>query len=355
MNQSRKFFRGRIMTKSLYKSTGRVQQRQRSGMTLIELLVAVSILVIIAAILVPQLRFASADRNIREASRMVASLFAEASQRAINDGVAGVVIDRNPNIEEGGVAYAGTSMFILREIPRYTGDDETAMAAGLVEVEVDTETLLAVLIPLPREQEDLDIIRIGDQISFGDQTQVRFLIAGLNDNQPGQLTILFERSAFGEPPINPSKFIIHRQPRRLVSSRIDLPTGYLVDLRCSGEVGPAGAFFAQAPDATGSVSYIFNGRGSIDRFFFTNSAGGLATGIPTQPAYLMVREYNPDEGGELVGNVLSSERQMWVTVEPTTGAANVISGVGVDTSVFTTLPERLAAARQLGSQGQAAQ
>ena len=352
MNQSRKFFRGRIMTKSLYKSTGRVQQRQRSGMTLIELLVAVSILVIIAAILVPQLRFASADRNIREASRMVASLFAEASQRAINDGVAGVVIDRNPNIEEGGVAYAGTSMFILREIPRYTGDDETAMTAGLV----DTGTpLLAVLIPLPREQEDLDIIRIGDQISFGDQTQVRFLIAGLNDNQPGQLTILFEPSAFGEPPINPSKFIIHRQPRRLVSSRIDLPTGYLVDLRCSGEVGPTGAFFAQAPDATGSVSYIFNGRGSIDRFFFTNSAGGLATGIPTQPAYLMVREYNPDEGGELVGNVLSSERQMWVTVEPTTGAANVISGVGVDTSVFTTLPEALAAARQLGSQGQAAQ
>ena len=340
------------MTKSLYKSTGRVQQRQRSGMTLIELLVAVSILVIIAAILVPQLRFASADRNIREASRMVASLFAEASQRAINDGVAGVVIDRNPNIEEDGVAYAGTSMFILREIPRYTGDDETAMTAGLV----DTGTpLLAVLIPLPREQEDLDIIRIGDQISFGDQTQVRFLIAGLNDNQPGQLTILFEPSAFGEPPINPSKFIIHRQPRRLVSSRIDLPTGYLVDLRCSGEVGPAGAFFAQAPDATGSVSYIFNGRGSIDRFFFTNSAGGLATGIPTQPAYLMVREYNPDEGGELVENVLSSERQMWVTVEPTTGAANVISGVGVDTSVFTTLPEALAAARQLGSQGQAAQ
>jgi len=353
MNQSRKFFRGRIMTKSLYKSTGRVQQRQRSGMTLIELLVAVSILVIIAAILVPQLRFASADRNIREASRMVASLFAEASQRAINDGVAGVVIDRNPNImEDDGIAYAGTSMFILREIPRYTGDDETAMTAGLV----DTGTpLLAVLIPLPREQEDLDIIRIGDQISFGDQTQVRFLIAGLNDNQPGQLRILFERSAFGEPPINPSKFIIHRQPRRLVSSRIDLPTGYLVDLRCSGEVGPEGAFFAQAPDATGSVSYIFNGRGSIDRFFFTNSAGGLATGIPTQPAYLMVREYNPDEGGELVENVLSSERQMWVTVEPTTGAANVISGVGVDTSVFTTLPEALAAARQLGSQGQAAQ
>ena len=46
---------------------------------------------------------------------------------------------------------------------------------------------------------------------------------------------------------------------------------------------------------------------------------------------------------------------MWVTVDPSTGAANVVSGLGVDTSVFTTLSERLAEARKLGSEGQAAQ
>ena len=101
------------------------RKRRRSGMTLIELLIAISILVIISAILVPQLRFASADRNLREASRTVASLFAQASQRAINDGVAGVVIERNPNIvdEITGVAYAGTSAFLLRKLPRYIGED----------------------------------------------------------------------------------------------------------------------------------------------------------------------------------------------------------------------------------------
>ena len=76
------------MTKPKTKITVGVQHRERSGMTLIELLVAIAILVIIAAILVPQLRFASADRNIREASRLVASTFAQASQRAINDGEA---------------------------------------------------------------------------------------------------------------------------------------------------------------------------------------------------------------------------------------------------------------------------
>ena len=67
------------------------------------------------------------------------------------------------------------------------------------------------------------------------------------------------------------------------------------------------------------------------------------------------QEYSTDEGGELVDIVLRSERQMWVTIDQTTGAANVISGLGVDTSVFTTLPQSLERARQLGSQGQAAQ
>ena len=51
----------------------------------------------------------------------------------------------------------------------------------------------------------------------------------------------------------------------------------------------------------------------------------------------------------------SAEQQMWVTVEPTTGAANVVSGVGIDTSQFTTLPAALREARKLASQGQAAQ
>ena len=52
MNQSHNFLKGLVMTKPQIKSAGRIQQRQRSGMTLIELLVAISTLVIIAAILV---------------------------------------------------------------------------------------------------------------------------------------------------------------------------------------------------------------------------------------------------------------------------------------------------------------
>ena len=401
MNQLRKFFRGFVMAQPQCKSARRVQ-RGRSGMTLIELLVAVSILAIIAAILVPQLRFASADRNIREASRMVASLFAEASQRASNEGVSGVVIERNPNIvdEITGVAYAGTSLFILREIPPYIGEgtsDDVAEYAQRSTADFpdapdhapfDPESPsdpFDIWIPEPLEE---GIVQAGDQISFNGQP-LRFNIDSvlaethISDNTKNVLRLQlsspfdFVAGNIREPrirvaPNSPNtntraeigSFIVHRQPRKLVSSRVDMPTGYLVDLRLSGELFNGNTFFSLdtrpivdplVNPTLNSVAYLFNGRGSIDRFVFTDATGTRRGGLPREPAYLMVREYNPDDGGEMIENVLRSERQMWVTIDQTTGAANVISGLGVDTSVFTTLPQSLERARQLGSQGQAAQ
>ena len=229
------------MTKPKTKITVGVQHRERSGMTLIELLVAIAILVIIAAILVPQLRFASADRSVREASRLVASMFAQASQRAVNDGVAGVLIERNPNItdEDTGVAYAATSMFLMRRIPRYIGES--------VDEEAVISSATSVSIPLPSEQTTLGTIRVGDQISFGNQSQLRFSIDELNENS-GMLQLTLAPSPFGTPPSNAppdntSEFIIYRQPRRLASSRIDLPTGYLVGLTVVGRTGQCGHQF----------------------------------------------------------------------------------------------------------------
>ena len=343
------------MTKPKTKITHGIHSQQRSGMTLLELLVAIAILVIIAAILVPQLRFASADRNIREASRLVASTFAQASQRAINDGVAGVLIERNPNIIERnpnitdqatGVAYAATSMFLMRRIPRYIGENigDQAMISSPTSVSI----------PLPLEQTALGTIRVGDQISFGNQSQLRFIITDLNE-AGSNLDLTLAQSPFGNPPNNPSEFVIYRQPRRLASSRVDLPTGYLVDLRLSGELAnPNTSFFALDTSAE-SVTYLFNGRGNIDRFFYTDSGGARLNQFPTQPAYLMVREFNPEDNGETIQSVLNSELSMWVTVELTTGAANVIPGVAVDLNNTPSIPEALSNARTIGRTGQAAQ
>ena len=77
--------------------------------------------------------------------------------------------------------------------------------------------------------------------------------------------------------------------------------------------------------------------------------------FPSQPAYLMVREFNPEENGETIENVLNNDLSMWVTIELTTGAANVIPGVAVDLDNTPSIPEALSNARTIGRTGQAAQ
>ena len=303
MNQPHNSFEDFVMTKTQFESAHRVQQRRRSGMTLIELLVAIAILVIIAAILVPQLRFASADRNLREASRTMASLFAQASQRAINDGVSGVVIERNPNIVEAGVAYAGTSMFILREVPPYIGEEATDVAEYAQFSTADFPDTpphhlfdpdnpfvpFDIWIPEPFEE---GIVQAGDQISFNGQP-LRFNIDSVSaethlaDNtinvlrlrlsspfdfvagnvREARISLVNPRDPNSKSRAEIGRFIVHRQPRKLVSSRVDMPTGYLVDLRLSGELFNGNTFFSLDARPTvdpsvnptpNSVAYLFN-------------------------------------------------------------------------------------------------
>ena len=68
-----------------------------AGFTLVEILVTITIMVILTALLIPNVRTVTKDRNAREAARLVGSIMSQASQRAVNDGVAGIVLFRNPN------------------------------------------------------------------------------------------------------------------------------------------------------------------------------------------------------------------------------------------------------------------
>ena len=380
------------MSRSPIKFAFASRQRQRAGLTLIELLVAVSILVIIAAILVPQLRFATADRQIREASRVVASLFAQASQRAINDGEAGVVIERNQNIVEGTSFYAGTSLFLMRKVPRYVGEegDEAEVKHQINASLFDRNG--NIYIPIPAEQEELNTVMVGDSITFDGKENIQYVILEVEieedefDNDTPKLRLrLRQPTDFLEDPggiffnspstqVNGGRekilgpFTVYRRPRKLVSSRVDLPSGYLIDLRLSGE---AGTFSGRQTtlfnldtrsnaavgvnDAPNSVGYLFNRRGAIDRVFYTIQQGAnfnATTKIPDEPAYLMVREYRPEENSEVTDELLGRERFMWVTVDPDNGSANVVSGVATD--ITGGLITALAESRSLSREGQQA-
>ena len=210
----------------------------KQGFTLIEMLVVLGIVVTLVALLVPRIRTINDQRGVREASRIVGSKFATASQRAVIDGIAGVRIERNPNflVDSGllePLQYASTRISVLREVPNYTGDTDDARTVVLTPGNEPRVT-----IPLPIEQATLQIIRAGDSISLNDSS-IRFRIdrAEMLNSKEMQLTL--DSSGYIPLPSVPTgevgvPFVIHRLPRVLRSSQADLPGNFIIDLRYSG-------------------------------------------------------------------------------------------------------------------------
>ena len=229
--------------------------------TLVELLVVISILAILAAIAIPQLRIVSKERNIRETSRVVASLFSQASQRAQTDGAAGVLLVRNPNIVAGGIRYAVTSMSLLRKVPDYSGDQEVTGAPSIFGAGATSYGVTyAMRIPKPIDQDDIQVVQENDLISFN-HSSTQYRVTNINEVAPDaptstvpflDLSLDPVTDAAGVPLLpDPSTsapahmltagmytagvpFRVERSPRILKSSTVELPDGYSIDLRFSG-------------------------------------------------------------------------------------------------------------------------
>ena len=353
------------MTKQNSNLNDRPIARASRGVTLVELLVVVTILSIIFAVLIPRLRAVNEDRNIREAARVVASAFSKASSRAINDGSAGLLILPNRNFQQAtfdnfvpnqpGPYFAGTRIFQMRRLSPYIGDSAGALASAAG---------AAVVIDRPFEHdpaEDRRIIQANDEISFNGSS-FRYRITGVTES-PTDLSLTIATSdnsqAVSAPPPNLGTtgvpFVIHRQPRRLESSRVELPDGYIIDLRYSGPLLPnddtsstdeeAGTFlnqnqsdtFLAGADPVGVVLH-FDATGGVERMFFvdTNNVAPIGTEAikliqPTGALNWLVTEFDPNAFGAN-GNYASAQNDpifapnnKWVTVDHVTGSVNVAS------------------------------
>ena len=242
----------------------------RQAVTLVELLVAMAILTILTAIIVPRVRTVNKDRNVREATRVVGSAFAKASQRAVTDGSAGILIRRNPNFlgyvdlnqnglqdaatEPSNVYYAGTSITFLRKVPDYT--DDYGMQATIQ----GSSTHSGVFVPsgqriakirLPVDHDPANgqfVIQPRDKFFIGSRptpyTIERVMVIRetntVTSEQIDYLELLLEtwtpssRAAMLPPANGSYPYRIERMPREAKTTQFDLPAGHFVDLRHSG-------------------------------------------------------------------------------------------------------------------------
>lgn len=369
------------------------------GVTLIELLVVVAIISVLTAVMIPRLRTINKDRNIREAARIVGSTFANASQRAIAEGTAGVIIERNANIQDQeDVIYGASTLFSMRSVPPYIGDEADS--------QVTKKGDFVLHLPRPLEQDISPVVLVNDYVSVNNNS-LRYRILRFTDPDADPLELVLSPGVgpTGYLPSLPGEvddayeFVIHRQPRKMESSRVDLPAGFLIDMRYSGPLNPdplMGAitgsprswfheeinqsYGTEDGDAIGSdpwkaaqarartTQIIFNADGGIDRIYFYNPNynsdyhnpeidstlpefvnGFIDSRILLGALNLFVAPYEtepPANYGEL-----DSPSSLWVTINNTTGSVNVGSNVP---SAGANLGERINNARSIARTGQSA-
>lgn len=123
-------------------------------------------------------------------------------------------------------------------------------------------------------------------------------------------------------------YLIYRRPRKLESSRVDMPPGYAIDLRFSGPIDldpPAtntGTIFNEITPALDTVELMFDDHGAVERIYYTDPNAMPNTRvslIPLDTLYFFVTDIQSDE------SVLPiyGAGNMWVTLERATGSANV--------------------------------
>jgi prepilin-type N-terminal cleavage/methylation domain-containing protein len=310
----------------------------RFGVTLVELLVVVSILSVLTAIMIPRLRVINKDRNIREAARVVGSALAKVNARAVNDGMAGLMIECNNNfLDAGGASFAGTRMYTLRSVPPFIGDDANAFATiGAVGVNGLGEPVMGISIPLPLEHTATNpLIQAGDQVRLNHSSVLYSVDAIPPGAAPGTLGISLSLGLSGFGQVRPAltvgsmvPFVVYRQPRKLESSRVDLPDGYMIDFRYSGPTGAMNqAVAASSPDA--DVRIFFNSDGSIDRYTYIDATGTLVPVTMQDSMYLYVAAMEDDP----LTQTIFDNSNMWVTADRATGVANVGYNVAPDPSL----------------------
>lgn len=292
--------------------------KQRTGFTLIELIVVVSILAIVGVMVIPSLRTLNEDRKVRDTARVVGAVFAAARERAAVDGQAGVEIISIPNASGSyNLPNMGLVLYQLRAVPAYGGD---VLGASCQYDGAGTLTFLGANL-LNAGVRPNDFVELNN-------SGVRLPIISVAANQ------LVVANAIPNPPIPVGEnlpFKVYRQPVRIESSAVRLPNNLFINLSYSGysvagaEMNLVDPVVVDPTDPAYNVPAVvwFGSDGSISRVFNRNTASMVSVGSPINLLMCSANRESTDLTNLESTDFIRDDNSMWITIDNRTGGVTM--------------------------------
>jgi len=339
-----------VVTSSFLAADGsrRLARRARRGVTLVELLVVISILLILTTVAVPMMQPSLEKRRTREAARAIHVYCTSARIRAMERGQpVGVIFERLPEQSEG--------CRVLRQAqvpPPYAGD----FVNSRIQISNPNPAGMSATVSFPMGDAVAGMIQPGDLLRLNYQGHF-WRIEGISGNN---WTFSSQTAAFPPGFESPGAFVqlpfqIFRQPVPSATAPLQLPAGVVVDLVASGTDTQPALPPMGAGDRT-PVVVMFSPNGSIDRVYYNNVGSRV-----TEPIFFLVGKW-----GRMplaVGGGASAEdgllnwqdaTNLWVALTPQTGLVTVapLFADQFNAGTNTYRPSTIGAARQYARQAQ---
>ena len=340
----------------LFSRTIRTSVARSRGVTLLELLIVMAIMVMVTAAAIPIMIPAVQNRRMREASRLVSSYISGARSRAIETGrPVGVMVERL-----NGQPYAMTLSYV--EVPPPYAGDTTGANCTVSVAGANVTLTLSSAIPA-------GLIRINDTLRLN-YKPLLYTVTG-PDTSPADgvvdtgttITATFPSSATTIVPWTATSpavaYQIFRQPVRSSAAPLQLPEGTVIDLASSGYTltnsYPFNSGTPTAPVVLFNPVITFAPNGSVD--YVTNNVSPFNLVRPIGPIFLLLgrRELMPDVSKSNVDENLYDPgvtvpalnlylSNFWIAIGNQTGMVTVAE------NAFNT--NQIDVARQFAQQGQ---
>jgi len=238
----------------------------RCGVTLLELLAVITIMLMITAAAIPMMVTSLQGRQVREAARQVSAYLAGARARAIETGrPVGVYIEGKQPLSNFGNAQRYSMNLHYVEVPPPYSGDVTGAACTVTVVNRPSPTNPGVLSLTftPTGTFNSSLVRQNDFIKLNYRGNLYQIIDPTTT--PVLATYSYgQATAYENNPGVAVPYQIFRQPVKSAGTPLQLPEGAVIDLLASGAPSPNGSDpFLNDPillfSATGTLAVVYDG------------------------------------------------------------------------------------------------